>query len=545
MLVTFRNLLRLFAIIRVVAHYQIDFLTERFFLFRALSWISGLKPSTRRYRRDAPPEKRLREALEKLGPTFVKFGQALSTRMDALPEKIGLEMKQLQDKVLPFSFEQVRETVEESLEETLESAFIEFEVEPVASASVAQVHHAITRDGQEVAVKVMRPDAESKVEADIRILTALGRLIDSYAPEWKRLHVLKVVEEFSETIRKEMDFTIEATHAQQLYENFKDDEIILVPQVFWQFTGRRVLTLEWVSGMSVSDYLRNRPMQPSGRVVAENIITIFFNQVFRDGYFHADQHPGNIFVLPKGVIGVVDFGIMGQVSLQTRLWLADIMRGFLMRDYRKVAQIHLDAEYVPPETDMDAFEDACRQVGEPIFGQPLKKISIADLLGKMFKVAQTFEMEVQPQLLLLQKTMFTLEGVGREIYPDLNMWKLTEPLVRAWMQEHFGPKGRYREIRKDLRNISHFAGYVPKLLHRGLERLAHDRLQLRLNPDFLDRLTYHLESGFKHLVVTAIHGFIFLGAILLAAGEASPWLYGPLLAFALLGFLKTLVIYHR
>ncbi len=538
MLNTFRNLARLFAIYRILIRHRVGPLADNILLFRIGAWITGLRPSVRRHRRDNSAAARMRMALEELGPTFIKFGQALSTRMDTLPDEVGVEMKRLQDSVPPFPFEQVKVIVEESLEAPIDTYYAHFEPKPVASASIAQVHQAITRDGREVAVKVIRPNAAAQVEADIRVLTSLAHLIDTYIPDLRRLRAVKVVEEFSETIRKEMDFTIEASHAQQLRENFKEDPTFQVPEVIWPLTTPKVLTLEWVSGTPVSEYLRDPEAGPDRRVVAENMINAFFNQVFRDGYFHGDQHPGNLFVKPDGAIAIVDFGMVGQVTLQTRIWLAEMLKGFLMRDYRKVAQIHLDAEYIPPETDIELFEEACRQVGEPIFGRPLKEISIAKLLGQMFKVTERFQMEVQPQLLLLQKTMFTLEGVGREIHPGLNMWQLTEPLVRAWMKEHMGPKGKMRRAKRDAQDLAHVAGYLPRLLHSGLERLAHDRMHIRLHPDFLSDLERSVDSGFRRQSTAITGGLLFLGATVLVAAGVSPLWYLPPLILSFYYFLK-------
>ncbi|MBF0589723.1 MAG: 2-polyprenylphenol 6-hydroxylase [Magnetococcales bacterium] len=538
MLNAFRNLSRLFAIYNILVRHRVGPLADNILLFRIGAWMAAWRPSVRRHRRENSPAARLRMALEELGPTFIKFGQALSTRMDTLPDEVGLEMKKLQDSVPPFPYEQVEEIVQESLGAPIDTYYSEFNKEPVASASIAQVHKAMTRDGREVAVKVIRPNAASQVEADIRILTSLARLIDTYIPDLRRLRAVKVVDEFAETIRNEMDFTVEASHAQQFRENFKDDDTLQVPEVIWPLTTPKVLTLGWISGTPVSEYLRDPDAGPDRKIVAENMISAFFNQVFRDGYFHADQHPGNMFVKPTGAIAIVDFGMVGQVPLQTRLWLAEMLKGFLMRDYRKVAQIHLDAEYIPPETDIELFEEACRQVGEPIFGRPLKEISIAKLLGQMFKVTERFQMEVQPQLLLLQKTMFTLEGVGREVHPDLNMWQLAEPLVRAWMKEHMGPKGKMRRAKRDMQDLTHVAGYLPRLLHSGLERLAHDRMHIRLHPDFLKNLENRVDSGFRRQATSITGGLLFLGASVLIAAEVSPLMYVPPLTLSIYYLLK-------
>ncbi|MBF0621478.1 MAG: 2-polyprenylphenol 6-hydroxylase [Magnetococcales bacterium] len=538
MLSTYRNLLRLAEILGILVRHRIPALVDRFFMFRLMAWVIGLRPSIRRHWREHDEAARLRMALEELGPTFVKFGQMLSTRMDALPENIGKEMKKLQDSVPPFPIEEVRAAIQSSLGGPVESFYAEFNETPVASASIAQVHKALSLDGRVVAVKVMRPNAASVVEKDISILLSLARIVNEYVPEWKRFKVSSVVDEFAETIRKEMDFQVEAAHAQQLHKNFEDDATLWVPEVMWPQTGRQILTLEWIDGTPVSEYLRDKSNGPDPALVARNLITMFFHQVFRDGYFHADLHPGNIFVQPDGGIAIVDFGIVGQVTLQTRLWLAEMMKGFLLRDYRKVAQIHLDAGYVPSDTDMEAFEEACRQVGEPVFGRPLKEISIARLLAQMFKVTARFQMEVQPQLLLLQKTMFTLEGVGREINPELNMWLLTEPLVREWMKEYMGPKGKLKSLNRDIQDLTHAVGYLPRLLHTGLERLVHDRMQMRLHPDFLENLERNIQSGFHRQSLSIAGSAFFIAAAILIAADASPFWYVPALFFGTINMIK-------
>ncbi|MBF0127446.1 MAG: 2-polyprenylphenol 6-hydroxylase [Magnetococcales bacterium] len=538
LLANYRTILRLSGILRVLARYNAEPLSSRFFPLRVLTWFFGLSPGVRRLRRGVPVEVRLRKILEELGPTFIKFGQALSTRMDAIPEEIGLELKKLQDDVPPFPFETVRAMVEEDLDGRLETLFPRFDPIPVASASMAQVHRAVTSEGRDVAVKVMRPNVVQVVEQDIGMLTALANLIESYVPEWQRFQARRVVEEFAVTIRNEMNFLVEGSRAQKFRDNFKNDPEMQAPEVIWNRTSRRVLTLEWSDGIPIDELSLHPDLGLDAIKISTNIITSFFKQVFRDGFFHADQHPGNIFVRPDGTLTILDFGIIGRVSMRDRVLLAELMRGFLERNYRKVAEVHLTAGFVPRHTNLDEFEDACRQIGEPIFGQPLKEISIARLLAQLFKVTEQFEMPVQPQLLLLQKTMFTLEGVGREINPDLNMWLLAEPLIRDWMMEHLGPVGMIRDAQQRVKQIADSAEMLPELLYNGIERLATDRVQVRIHGASLTRLERRLALGFHRQSTTLTGGTLFIGGAVMVSAGLSAWWYAPPLCLAAIYYLR-------
>ncbi|MEO5333036.1 MAG: 2-polyprenylphenol 6-hydroxylase [Magnetococcus sp. YQC-5] len=538
LLQNYRSILRLSGILRILARYDAEPLSQRFFPLRILTWIFGLQSEVRQLRRGIPPEVRLRKIMEELGPTFVKFGQALSTRMDVVPEVIGMELKKLQDDVPPFPFATVKEMVEEDLGGELERFYTHFDPIPVASASMAQVHRAVTQSGRDVAVKVMRPNVEVVVEQDIGMLTTLAELIETYIPEWHRYQAKRVVEEFAVTIRNEMNFLVEGSRAQKFRDNFKNDPEMHAPEVIWTLTSRRVLTLEWCEGIPI-DELSLHPQAGFDAVkISQNIITSFFKQVFRDGFFHADQHPGNIFVRPDGALTILDFGIVGRVSMRDRILLAEMMRSFLDKNYRKVAEVHLKAGFVPRHTNIDEFEDACRQIGEPIFGQPLKEISIAKLLSQLFKVTEQFEMPVQPQLLLLQKTMFTLEGVGREINPDLNMWFLAEPLIRDWMMEHLGPLGKVREVRGRIKNMSDAAEMLPELVYTGLERLATDRVKIHIHADSLERLEKRVGLGFHRQAAAITGGTLFVGGAVMVSSGLSPWWYAPPLLLASIYFLR-------
>jgi ubiquinone biosynthesis protein len=540
MLGHYRTFLRLVEIINILVRFKIEPFASRFLPYRLLAWSYGWHPTTRMVRRKYKAPARLRKALEALGPTFVKFGQALSTRMDALPEEVGLEMKKLQDAVAPFPFEDVRKILEKDLNGPLEKFFIHFDPTPIASASMAQVHRATTQGGRDVAVKVRRPNVAGIVEMDIGMLTTLAEFIEHNFPEWKRLRIKRVVKEFAASIRNELDFQVEAARADQFQKNFKHDPELLSPAVMWELTSPQILTMDWVNGVPIDELTKKPNPNLNAKQVSVNLITGFFKQVFRDGFFHADQHPGNIFVLDSGTVALLDFGIVGRIKIQDRIYLAELLQGFITRDYAKVAQVHLDAAYIPRHTDLAEFEEACRQIAEPIFGQPVKDISIGRLLAQLFKVTERFEMSVQPHLLLLQKTMLTLEGVGREINPELNMWFLAEPLIREWMMENLGPKGQIKIAAKQVHRIAHSSFNMPELIFNGVEKLANDRLAVNIHSESLARLEQQISMGFRRQASAVIGAGLFLGGAMMVTSDLPPIWYWPPLLLAALFFLRSL-----
>ena len=416
------------------------------------------------------PGQRLAAAFEELGPSFIKLGQLLSTRADLLGEEITADLTGLQDSLPPFPGAEAQALVEAEFARPLDGLFASFDEGAIAAASIAQVHFARTADGHEVAVKVLRPGIAAAFARDLDLFLWLAGLGERLQPALRRLKPVEVVQTLAEVVRFEMDLRLEAAAAAELAENFAGDPDFRVPRVDWPRTGRSVLTLERISGVRVDD--RSALAAAGHRIedLSVKAAAAFFNQVFRDGFFHADVHPGNMFVEPSGAIVVVDFGIMGRLDRATRFYLAEMLLGFLTGDYRRVAEVHFAAGYVAPARSVDAFAQACRAIGEPILGQPLQEISFARLLAQLFQVTEQFEMETQPQLLLLQKTMMQVEGLGRRLDPEANIWALARPLIEAWMRDNRGPEARLRE---QFDTLTELIDRVPRLI-RNLEALISD-----------------------------------------------------------------------
>ncbi|HVB18095.1 MAG TPA: 2-polyprenylphenol 6-hydroxylase [Stellaceae bacterium] len=416
------------------------------------------------------PGQRLAAAFSEMGPSFIKLGQLLATRADLLGDEVAEDMALLQDRLPPFPWREARALIEAEFGRPLEGLFSAFDETAIAAASIAQVHFAVTTEGEEVAVKVLRPGIARAFARDLDMFRWLAQLIERTTPAWRRLKPIEVVETLAQSIALEMDLRFEAAAASELAENFAGDPTFRVPRVDWPRTGHTVLTTERVAGIRVDDRAALIAAGHSIPDLLRNAAGAFFNQVFRDGFFHADQHPGNLFVDKDGALAVVDFGIMGRLDRQTRYYLADMLVGFLSGDYRRVAEVHFEAGYVPRQHSIDAFTQACRSIGEPILGRPLHEISIARLLAQLFQVTAQFEMETQPQLLLLQKTMVLVEGVGRRLDPSVNIWALAQPLVEAWVRDNRGPEAR---LRQRIDAAFEAIDELPRLL-QNLDRLVGD-----------------------------------------------------------------------
>jgi len=420
-----------------------------------------------------PRAVRLRRALEALGPIFVKFGQVLSTRRDLLPPDIADELSKLQDQVPPFPTENAIAQIEAAFGRPLAEIFTKFEPLPVASASVAQVHFAVLPGGQECAVKVLRPDMQEVIRRDLALLDSGAFLIEKLWADGKRLKPREVVAEFARHLYEELDLIREAANASQLRRNFPDSPLLVVPEVYWDWCTSTVMTMQRMSGTPISQVAQLRRQGVDIPKLARAGVEIFFTQVFRDGFFHADMHPGNILVTPDGKYVALDFGIMGTLTDADKHYLAQNFLAFFQRDYRRVAQAHLEAGWVPADTRIDEFESAIRAVCEPVFDRPLKEISFGRALLRLFQTSRRFNVEIQPQLVMLQKTLLNIEGLGRQLDPDLDLWKTAKPFLERWMSEQVGWRGLLRNLRNEAPRWTAILPQLPRLLHRTLKE---DRL---------------------------------------------------------------------
>jgi len=457
---------------------------------------------------------RLRIALEDLGPIFVKFGQMLSTRRDLLPDDIANELAKLQDQVPPFSFSIAKNILEKAYRKPLKQQFIDFQETPVASASVAQVHFAKLYTGQEVAVKILRPNIKKQIERDIKLLAWLAYILESLWNDGRRLKPREVVSEFARHTKSELNLLLEAGHCSHLGENFKDKKLLIVPEVYWDHCYDNVMVMERMNGIPISNIKELNKRNIDIPTLARNGVEIFFTQVFRDGFFHADMHPGNIQVRADGKYIALDFGIMGTLSEEDKKYLARNFLCFFKRDYRGVAEAHVESGWVPSGTSVDEFENAIRSVCEPIFNKPLKEISFGKLLIRLFQTSRQFNMEIQPQLTMLQKTLLNVEGLGRDLDPNLDLWQTASPFLETWLKKEMGPKKIIGDIKKELPHFLSLAPRVPSLIKSYLHN---NELNIKLTTELSDAikqlrrlkiLYYALLFGIILLFILEIYRYI-------------------------------------
>ena len=475
MIRTLRNLIRLAVIARILARHDALFILETTGVAPAVVWLMRV---VSRRRQGGRPGQRLAQALLEAGPSFIKLGQALSTRSDFLGEELAADLSDLQDRLPPFAGDLARATIEHELGAPIEEMFAEFENVPVAAASISQVHRAVTADGRQVAVKVLRPAVENAFSRDLDLFLWVAELMEAARPQWRRLRPVESVQTLADSVELEMDLRFEAAAAAELAQNFEEDETFAVPSVDWRLTAQRVLTLEWVSGIPIDDREAIIAAGHDPEVVLDHAAAAMFQQVFRDGFFHADLHAGNLFVGDNGKVTAVDFGIMGRIDRKTRHILGEILLAFLSGNYRRVAEVHFEAGWVPAHRSVDTFTQACRSIAEPILDRPQSEISVARLLGQLFRVTETFDMETQPQLLLLQKMMLVAEGTGRHLCPDANMWFLTRPLMEDWMLENFGPEAKLRDTVSEVAAGLSRLPDLARAVERGAASFAEGRVQL-------------------------------------------------------------------
>ncbi len=469
-----RRLARLLFIALTLLRFGVDEVALSGFKQR---WVRALvRVVTIGRRFDEPRGMRLRKAFERLGPIFVKFGQVLSTRRDVLPPDVAAELALLQDRVPPFPGEQAIVIVERAFNAPIGTLFEHFDPRPVASASIAQVHFASLNGGREVAVKVLRPGMLSSIESDLSLLHTLARWVERVWVDAKRLKPREVVAEFDTYLHDELDLVREAANAAQLRRNMADLNLILIPEMVWELCKHNVIVMERMKGVPISQLQRLREAGVDIRKLARDGVTIFFTQVFRDGFFHADMHPGNIQVsidpATKGRYIALDFGIIGTLTEFDKEYLAQNFLAFFRRDYKRVAELHVESGWVPPHTRVDALESAIRAVCEPHFDRPLKDISLGQVLMRLFQTSRRFNVEVQPQLVLLQKTLLNVEGLGRQLDPELDLWHTAKPFLERWMQEQVGWRGLLERLKNEAPRYAQLLPELPRLVHRALQRRA-------------------------------------------------------------------------
>lgn len=486
-----KQLIRLIHINHILAKNGLDNVVVSLRLFAPLRFIVYLNPWNWIRKQHLTRGEALRKTLEELGPIFIKFGQALSTRPDILPPDIAIELSKLQDKVPPFPSEKAMAIIQEAYGMSPYDVFAQFDPVALASASMAQVHAATLKTGEEVVVKILRPDMRRIIEQDLNIMYTIASLAERYWPEGRRLKPKEIVNEFEHTLLNELDLMREAANAAQLRRNFSDSPLLYIPEVYWDYSRENLLVLERIYGIPVSDIGTLNTQGIDIKKLAERGVEIFFTQVFRDCFFHADMHPGNIFVSPLHPHNpqyiCVDFGIIGTLNDSDKRYIAENLFAFLNRDYRRVAQLHVESGWVSRDTRIDEFESAIRTVCEPIFERPLREISFGQVILKLIQVARRFNMEVQPQLVLLQKTLLAIEGLGRQLYPDLDLWTTAKPFLEKWLKEQVGPKAVWEQLKQNLPFFSEQLPHMPRLIFEVLElqkeQILIQRDLARVNPE--------------------------------------------------------------
>jgi len=463
-----RQALRLLRINWVLLRHGLDEVVLATHLFRPLRWVKYFLP-WHWVKRDLPSyPARVRMALEDLGPIFVKFGQILSTRRDLLPDNLAVELAKLQDRVPPFGGAEARALIEKAWGCSVDEVLDQFDPIPLASASIAQVHTGRLKDGTEVVVKVLRPGIERTIRQDLGLMYTVAHLADRYWKDGRRLRPIEVVREYEKTIYDELDLQREAANASQIRRNWINSEMLYIPEIYWDWTRSNVMVMERVYGTPVSDVETLKAQGVSMKQLGERGVEIFFTQVFRDNFFHADMHPGNIFVEPSGRYISIDFGIVGTLTTEDQRYLAENLLAFFERDYRRVAELHVESGWVPPGTRVDEFESAIRTVSEPIFEKPLAEISFGHFLVRLFQTARRFNMEIQPQLVLLEKTLLNIEGLGRQLYPELDLWTTAKPYMERWMKDQVGLKGLFDRTKRNLYSVADQAPELPLIAYRML-----------------------------------------------------------------------------
>ena len=528
------QILRLAHINFVLVRHGLDEIILATHLFRFFRFLYYLAPWNWVPRRREPRAVRIRKALEDLGPIYVKFGQILSTRRDLLPDDIAEELARLQDRVPPFPGARAKAMVEAAEGQPVGEVFLAFDETPLASASIAQVHAARLHDGTDVVVKVLRPNIRQYIRRDVSLLRTIAGMAEHYWRESRRLRPCEVIAEFEKTLYDELDLLREAANASQLRRNFRDSDMLYVPEIHWAYCRPNVMVMELISGISVTNIGALRASGIDLKALAERGVELFFTQVFRHNFFHADMHPGNIFVSPTGTYMAVDFGIMGTLNPVDQRYLAENFLAFFRRDYRRVAELHVESEWVPSGTRVDEFESAIRTVCEPIFEKPLKEISFGNVLLRLFQTARRFNMEIQPQLVLLQKTLLNIEGLGRQMYPDLDLWQTAKPFLERSMSEQIGVRALVRNLKESVPAMTETLPELPLLAHKLMEQATTGKLRMEWTSVELRSLRDEIRRA-NHRTINAIVGTgLLLGAAIIYGldGHAPSVIFGaPLLSW--------------
>ena len=474
----FQQLYRLVCISYLLLKHGLDEIVLETHLFRPLRFLIVFSPARWNGKLNKPRGERIREALEELGPIFVKFGQALSTRVDMVPKDIAQELIKLQDQVAPFSGIKAQSIVEKALGKAISEAFAAFDLVPLASASIAQVHAATLLDGRAVVVKILRPDIHKVIKRDVALMLNIANLAERYWKGAKGFKPKDMVQEFKRSLTEELDLMREAANGSQLRRNCHPSDYVYIPEIHWLLTRKNVLVMERIYGIPVSNFKALQQHGVDFKELAERVIKIFFTQVFRDCFFHADMHPGNLLVsienpkMPRYI--AVDFGIIGTLGPADQRYLVENFLAFFKRDYRRVAELHLASGWVPPNTRVEEFESAIRTVCEPIFERPLKDISFGQTLLHLFQTAHQFKMNIQPQFMLLQKTLLSVEGLGRQLYPGVDVWNTAKPVLELWMKKQIGAKAFIRQLRQNGPYWLEKLPLIPELFYKALNQLAKD-----------------------------------------------------------------------
>jgi ubiquinone biosynthesis protein len=525
-----RVLARLLQIQRALVRHGLDDFVRATHLYRPFRFLVYLSPWTWFQRSIGITRgERLRLALEELGPIFVKFGQALSTRRDLLPVDIADELAKLQDRVPPFDGAIAVASIEKTFGLPIAEIFGSFDSKPLAAASIAQVHVATLRNGDEVVIKILRPGMREIIDLDLEVLDYLAGLAQDYWEDSRRVRPVELIREYRKTILDELDLLREAGNAAQLKRNFAGSPLLYVPEVHWDYCRVNIMVMERIHGVIVNDLQELRARGTNIPKLAENGVEIFFTQVFRDNFFHADMHPGNIFVQTEDPrnprYAAVDFGIVGTLQARDQHYLAENFMAFFDRDYARIAALHIESGWVPRGTRADELESAVRTVCEPIFNKPLKEISFAQVLLRLFETARRFDMQVQPQLILLQKTLFNIEGLGRQLYPELDLWKTAQPYLRQWMRQRLSPRAVLGRVRAQLPDALLALQQLPQIFQTLVRDAADGQFRVRVEQDGIAELREEIRRNDSRRDATIAAVVLWVsGLIWLALATQIPWL---------------------